>query len=57
MVFLDTFYEKNKIENTQELNKFEWQKKNIPNQTGTPKAFHPNKDNENDYKKYKSWKE
>ena len=27
---------KNKIENTQELSKFEWQKKNIPNQTGTP---------------------
>ncbi len=48
---------KNKIENSQELKKFDWQKKNTPNQTGTSKAFHPNKNNENDYKKYKSWKE
>ena len=47
----------NKIEYEQKLTKFIWQKKNIPNQTGTSKAFHPNKDNNNDYKKYKSWKE
>tara|TARA_Y100001970_G_scaffold283433_1_gene398589 strand:+ start:2803 stop:3162 length:360 start_codon:yes stop_codon:yes gene_type:complete len=47
----------NKIENVQELKKFSWQKKNIPNQTGTSKAFHPNKDDKNVYKKYKSWKE
>ena len=47
----------NKIEHTHELKKFEWQKKNTPNQTGTSNAFHPNKDDKNDYKKYKSWKE
>ena len=47
----------NKIENVQELKKFSWQKKNIPNQTGTSKAFHPNKNDKNVYKKYKSWKE
>ena len=47
----------NKIENNQQLKKFSWQKKNIPNQTGTSKAFHPNKDDKNVYKKYKSWKE
>ena len=47
----------NKIEHNHELKKFEWQKKNTPNQTGTSNAFHPNKNNKNDYKKYKSWKE
>ena len=47
----------NKIEYDQQLKKFSWQKKNIPNLTGTSKAFHPNKDNNNVYKKYKSWKE
>ena len=31
----------NKIEHTHELKKFEWQKKNTPNQTGTSNAFHP----------------
>tara|TARA_B100000989_G_scaffold135100_1_gene100380 strand:+ start:504 stop:863 length:360 start_codon:yes stop_codon:yes gene_type:complete len=48
---------KNKIENKQELNKFSWQKKNVPNPTGTEEAFHPNKENKNDFKKYKTWKE
>ena len=43
---------KNKIEHNQEIKKFNWQKKNIPNQTGTKQAFHPNKDDKNDYKKY-----
>ena len=50
-------YLNNKIEHTQELKKFNWQKKNIPNQTGTNKSFHPNKNSKNDYKKYKSWKD
>ena len=50
-------YLNNKIEHNQEIKKFSWQKKNIPNQTGTSKAFHPNKDSKNEYKKYKSWKE
>ena len=49
-------YLKNKIEHNQEIKKFEWQKKKIPNQTGTTKDFHPNKNDKNDYKKYKSWK-
>ena len=39
------------------IKKYKWQKKNIPNRTGTSKAFHPNKDNKNEYKKYKTWKE
>ena len=50
-------YLNNKIENTQDIKKYKWQKKNIPNRTGTSKAFHPNKDNKNEYKKYKTWKE
>ena len=50
-------YLNNKIEHNQEFKKFSWQKKNIPNQTGTTKAFHPNKESRNDYKKYKSWKD
>ena len=48
---------KNKIENNNELKKYSWQKKNIPNLTGTSKAYHPNKDDKNEYKKYKSWKD
>ena len=47
----------NKIEHSHELKKFSWQKKNIPNLTGTPKAYHPNKNEEKEYKKYKSWKD
>tara|TARA_B100002052_G_C15352526_1_gene363265 strand:- start:96 stop:455 length:360 start_codon:yes stop_codon:yes gene_type:complete len=50
-------YLNNKIEHDQELKKFSWQKQSVPNQTGTIKAYHPNKDSTNDYKKYKSWKE
>ena len=50
-------YLNNKIEFNQEFEKFSWQKKNIPNQTGTTKAFHPNKNDKNEFKKYKSWKD
>ena len=50
-------YLNNKIEHTHELKKYNWQKKNIPNLTGTSKAYHPNKDDKNDFKKYKSWKD
>ena len=50
-------YLSNKIEHNQELKKFSWQKQSEPNRTGTTKAYHPNKDSKNDYKKYKSWKE
>ena len=42
-------YLSNKIEHVQEL-KNSVGKKNEPNQTGTTKAFHPNKDSKNDYK-------
>ena len=36
--------------------KFSWQKSHKPNLTGTDKAYHPKK-SENENKKYKSWKE
>ena len=39
----------NKIEHSHELKKFSWQKKNIPNLTGTSKAYHPNKNDEKEY--------
>ena len=50
-------YLNNKIENNFDPKKFNWQKKHTPNQTRTSKAFHPNKENKNVYKKYKSWKD
>ena len=50
-------YLNNKIENNFDPKKFIWQKKHTPNQTGTSKAFHPNKENKNVYKKYNSWKD
>jgi len=49
-------YTKNKIEDTHELKKFDWQKSHKPNLTGTDKAYHPNKDKNEFKKKYKSWK-
>tara|TARA_B100000963_G_C22567926_1_gene644631 strand:+ start:115 stop:471 length:357 start_codon:yes stop_codon:yes gene_type:complete len=49
-------YTKNKIEKVHEFEKYKWQKNHKPNLTGSKKAYHPNKDNKNDYKKYKSWK-
>ena len=49
-------FTKNKIENVQDQKKFSWQKSHKPNQTGTDKAYHPKK-NENENKKYRSWKE
>ena len=36
--------------------KFSWQKSHKPNLTGTDKAYHPKK-SENENKKYRSWKE
>ena len=42
MVFLDTSYE-NKIENNYELKKYSWQKNHLSNQTGTEKAYFPNR--------------
>ena len=49
-------FTKNKIENIHDLNKYEWQKPHLPNQTGTENSYHPNKNNEQNNKKYKSWK-
>ena len=46
----------NKIENIHELKKFKWQKPHQSNQTGTEKAYHPNKQNNANKKKYKAWK-
>jgi len=48
---------KNKIENLHQLKKYEWQKKHLSNQTGTNQAYHPNQNNNEVKKKYKSWKE
>jgi len=46
----------NKIENTHELKKFEWQKPHKPNLTGSNEAYNP-KDNKNAIKKkYNTWK-
>ena len=49
-------YTKNKIENNHDLKKYEWQKPHQQNLTGTDKAYHPNKNNEQIKKKYTSWK-
>ena len=49
-------FTKNKIENFHELNKYAWQKSHQSNQTGTKNSYHPNKQNNEVNKKYKSWK-
>jgi NADH dehydrogenase len=46
----------NKIENVHDLKKYDWQKPHQSNQTGTKKSYHPNKNNNEIKKKYKSWK-
>tara|TARA_B100001173_G_C15562657_1_gene368733 strand:- start:120 stop:479 length:360 start_codon:yes stop_codon:yes gene_type:complete len=46
----------NKIENTNELKKFEWQKPHQPNLTGSNEAYSPKSNTEATKKKYKSWK-
>ena len=47
---------KNKIENHHNFEKHDWQKPHQFNQTGTDKAYHPNKNNEQIKKKYTTWK-
>ena len=47
---------KNKIENSHELEKFDWQKPHKQNLTGTEKAYHPNKNKNEFKKKYNTWK-
>jgi|TARA_B110000093_G_scaffold173604_1_gene205918 NADH:ubiquinone oxidoreductase subunit len=49
-------FTKNKIENEHKLEKYNWQKPHKSNQTGTENSYHPNKNNEQIKKKYKSWK-
>ena len=47
----------NRIEKKHILEKYDWQKPHKSNQTGTDKAYHPNKNKDNVInKKYKSWK-
>ena len=46
----------NKLGNSQDIKKYNWQKPHLSNQTGTQNSYHPNKDNNENYKKYKSWK-
>ncbi len=46
---------KNKIEETHELKKYNWQKSHTSNQTGTEKAYNPQKNQNATKKKYKSW--
>jgi len=46
----------NKIENIHDYKKYNWQKPHEPNQTGTENSYHPNKNNNEIKKKYKSWK-
>ena len=48
-------FTKNKIENLHELNKYNWQKPHLSNQTGTNNSYHPNKQNNDIAKKYKTW--
>ena len=49
-------YTNNKIENSHELKKHDWQKEHTENQTGTKKAYNPNKSKNASKKKYSSWK-
>jgi len=46
----------NRIENNHDLEKYDWQKPHLSNQTGTENAYNPNKNNEQIKKKYTSWK-
>ena len=46
---------KNKIEDNHELEKYKWQKNHLSNQTGTDKAYNPQKNQNVTKKKYKSW--
>ena len=49
-------FTKNKLENIHEFKKYSWQKPHKENLTGTDKSYHPNKKNDEENKKYKSWK-
>ena len=49
-------FTKNKLENSQDLKKYEWQKDHLPNQTGSDDSYHPKRNNNATKKKYNSWK-
>ena len=49
-------FTKNKLENNHDFEKYSWQKPHQENTTGTNKSYHPNKKNNEENKKYKSWK-
>ena len=46
----------NKIENSHELTKFDWQKPHKPNLTGSTNAYSPKGNTDALKKKYKTWK-
>ena len=48
-------YIKNKIEESHELKKYDWQLNHLSNQTGTEKAYYPQKNQNGNKKKYKTW--
>ena len=45
----------NRIEKKHDLEKYDWQKPHQSNQTGTENSYHPNKENNEIKKKYKTW--
>ena len=49
-------FTKNKIEFKTNIKKYDWQQPHSENKTGTSKAYHPNKKNNDVKKKYNSWK-
>ena len=49
-------FTKNRLENLHKFEKYSWQKPHQNNMTGTTKSYHPNKKNDEENKKYKSWK-
>ena len=49
-------FTKNRLENLHKFEKYSWQKPHQNNMTGTTESYHPNKKNDEENKKYKSWK-
>tara|TARA_Y100000816_G_C25578581_1_gene311319 strand:+ start:28 stop:387 length:360 start_codon:yes stop_codon:yes gene_type:complete len=49
-------YTQNNLQNNQKPTKYSWQKPHKPNLTGTKKAYYPNKNKNENSKKYKTWK-
>ena len=45
----------NKIEKNHDLKKYSWQKKHLSNQTGTDRAYNPQKNKNATKKKYRTW--